>query len=65
MKFFDFTDPFYAPAWIRICIVGVCVGWGVFELAMGQSIWGIIFIALGAFAGWRFATTDYGSDEEG
>lgn len=65
MKFLDFKDPFYAPVWIRICVVAVCIGWGLFEVSNAAYGWALIFIGLGAYAGWQFYTTDYTSDGEG
>ena len=63
-RFFDFTDAFYRPLWIRLTIVGVCFGWGLVELSGGFVGWAAIFFALGAFAGWRFATIDYSDGPE-
>ena len=65
MKFLDFKHPFYAPVWIRLSVVAVCVGWGLFELSNAAYGWAMIFIGLGIFAGWQFYTTDYSSDQNG
>ncbi|WP_299728810.1 hypothetical protein [uncultured Tateyamaria sp.] len=65
MKFFDFTDPFFAPVWIRVCVVAVCVLWGLFELATGQVVWAVVFFGMGALSGWRFCVNDYDRDTDG
>ncbi|MEP3279900.1 MAG: hypothetical protein ABJN26_25840 [Stappiaceae bacterium] len=59
MKFFDLSDSFFRPLWIRVAVVGTCAGWGLFEFANGASFWGVIFWAMGGFAAWQFVTVDY------
>lgn len=54
---FNLDDPFYRPLWLRIAIVALCLGWGLFELVMGSPGFAILFLALGAFAGYRFFVT--------
>jgi hypothetical protein len=49
-KFFDFNHPFYRPLWIRVLIVGFCLGWGVLEFFAGEPFWGVIFAGTGAIA---------------
>ncbi|HSO48807.1 MAG TPA: DUF3329 domain-containing protein [Rhizobiaceae bacterium] len=49
-KFFDFNDPFYRPLWLRILIVGFCLGWALFEFVGGSPFWGVIFAGAGAMA---------------
>ena len=63
MKFFDLSDPFYRPVWIRVAVVAVCLGWGLFEFSGGAAFWGMIFLTMGGFAAWQFVTTDYSADE--
>lgn len=63
MKFFDLSDPFYRPPWIRVAVVAVCFGWGLFEFSGGAAFWGTIFLAMGGFAAWQFVTIDYYSKE--
>lgn len=50
MALFDFNDPFYRPLWLRIAIVTVCFGWGVFEFVSGSPFWGVVFWGVAAFA---------------
>jgi hypothetical protein len=49
-KLLDFNDPFYKPLWLRIAIVAVVAGWGIFEFLTGSPFWGTIFIGAAAFA---------------
>ncbi|WP_439143102.1 hypothetical protein [Planktotalea sp.] len=60
-KFLDLESAFYAPLWIRVTVTVVLVLWAVFELSQGAYIWALIFLAVGAVCGWRFATIDYSS----
>lgn len=53
----DPKHPFYAPFWRRIAIVGVCLGWGLFELTLSNPIWGALFIGLGLWVAWMFWRT--------
>jgi hypothetical protein len=64
VKFLDFKDPFYAPLWIRISVVVVCIGWGLLEISNAAYGWAAIFIGLGTYAAWQFKITDYSSDKE-
>jgi hypothetical protein len=53
MKFLDPNDPFFARAWVRWVTVLLPVGWGLTELLwIGSPLWGIMFLAAGAYAGW-------------
>ncbi len=63
MKLFDFTDPFFAPIWIRVAVVVVTVGWGLNEFASGAPMWGCMFVGVGVVAAWRFATIDYSGQD--
>ncbi len=49
-RFFDFNHPFYRPLWIRVLLVGFCLGWGLLEFVAGDVFWGVIFAGAGAFA---------------
>lgn len=50
MKLFDFNDPFFRPLWLRIAIVLVAGGWGVFEFVSGSPFWGTLFVGAAALA---------------
>lgn len=50
MTLFDFNDPFFRPLWIRILVVVLPIGWGLFEFAAGNGWWGAVFCGLGALA---------------
>lgn len=63
-KLIDLEDPFFEPLWIRIAVVLVTTVWGIFEIANGAVLWGIIFLGISAICGWRFATIDYSNLSE-
>ena len=64
MAFFDADHPFYDPIWRRVAVVGVCVGWGVFEFATNAPIWGLLFVGGGAIAFYQLFIAR-GAGEEG
>lgn len=49
MKLLDPAHPFFAPAWRRVAIVAVCLGWALVELVTGAVFWAILFGAAGAW----------------
>jgi len=51
---FNLHDPFFEPVWRRILIVGVTLGWAVFEAVAGAPAWGFAFAALGLFCAYQF-----------
>ncbi|OED34115.1 hypothetical protein AB833_32490 [Chromatiales bacterium (ex Bugula neritina AB1)] len=53
MQLFDLQQDFFRPLWIRVAVVAVCLGWGVFEFVTGATLWGIIFTGMGLFALWQ------------
>lgn len=59
MKLIDLEHPFFAPVWIRVLVVAVCIGWGLFEFASGAVLWGVFFCGIGAICAYRFAVIDY------
>lgn len=54
---FDLDDAFYRPLWIRVLLVAIALGWGLFEFLSGSPFFGIIFCGIGLHAGWRFFVT--------
>jgi hypothetical protein len=53
MKFLDPDDPFFRKPWVRWATVLVPVLWGILELAVfGSPMFGVIFLAAGAYAGY-------------
>jgi len=56
---FDVDVPFFLPVWRRVTVVALAVLWGLFELSSGATFWGMIFIGMGAIAGWRFYIADW------
>ncbi|MFT5867298.1 MAG: hypothetical protein ACI82I_003058 [Gammaproteobacteria bacterium] len=63
-KLIDLADPFFAPVWIRVCVVLVTAIWGLYEMSAGATLWGVIFLGISAICAWRFATIDYTADPE-
>lgn len=56
---FDVDVPFFLPVWRRVVAVGFAICWGLFELSTGAIFWGMIFVAMGCIAGWRFSIADW------
>lgn len=52
-----FDDPRLRPVWLRILLVAVCVGWGLFELVSGSIGFALVFLGFGAYLGWRLLVT--------
>lgn len=52
--FFDLQKPFYRPLWLRIAIVALCLGWAAVEFANAAPLWGMLFAAIGVYAGYQF-----------
>lgn len=65
MKLLDTDHPFFKPLWIRVLVVAVCVGWGVFELASGAPFWAVIFLGIAAYSAWGFFVAFNPRDEAG
>jgi hypothetical protein len=63
-KFLDTDHPFFRPLWVRVGIVAVCLGWGLFEFATGSPFWAVIFLGLGAYAAWGFFVAFEGHRED-
>jgi hypothetical protein len=53
-KFLDTDHPMFRPMWVRILVVALCLGWAAFEFVGGSPFWGMLFGALGAYAGHAF-----------
>ncbi|WP_114010096.1 hypothetical protein [Cohaesibacter intestini] len=54
---FDFDIPFFRPLWVRLIVVTICIGWGLFEL-MGNSVgFAMIFLSAGFYAAYRLFVT--------
>ena len=54
MKFFDLRHPFFEPLWRRVATVAACVGWAAVEFAIGNHMWALLFLGIGAYAGRQF-----------
>lgn len=66
MKGFDFEHPFFDPLWVRVLVFWICIGWGLFEFSTGSYFWGVMFCAMGLWAGHSFfiAKLHRGGDED-
>jgi len=64
-KLINLDHGFFAPAWRRHLTVAVSLGWGVFELVLGNAAWALIFFALGAVALWQFRQIDWSKYDGG
>jgi hypothetical protein len=53
-RFFDLDHPFFIPLWRRVLIVAACLGWALFEFLAASPFWGMLFGAIGLYAGWHF-----------
>lgn len=51
-KFLDRNDPFFRKPVVRVIAVVWPIIWGAFEVYSGNPGWGMIFLALGAYAAW-------------
>lgn len=56
---FKLDVPFFRPLWRRILTVAVCIGWGFFEFSTANVFFGILFVAAGTGAAYKFWTIDY------
>jgi hypothetical protein len=54
MKLFDMDHDWLRPLWVRVLIVAVAGGWGIFEWVNDQHVWAMIFLAMAAYAFWSF-----------
>ncbi|MFL4472158.1 hypothetical protein ACERZ8_20570 [Tateyamaria armeniaca] len=64
-KLIDLDNAFFAHAWRRHLTLAVCFGWGLFELALGNAIWSLVFVALGVVAFWQFRQIDWSKYDGG
>ena len=53
-KAFNVQSTFFIPIWRRIFVVAACAAWGLFEFAMGEPIWALLFIAIAAYCAHQF-----------
>lgn len=66
MKLIDPSHPFYRPLWVRLAIVVVCLGWGLFEFSTGAALWGTLFTGAGVYAAWALLIAfEPGDDKQG
>ncbi|MDM9628976.1 hypothetical protein QTL95_24050 [Rhizobium sp. S152] len=62
MQLIDPNHPAYRPLWVRILIVGVCLGWSVLEFTKGDPFWGVLSCGAGVYAAymlfWNYKPLD-------
>lgn len=57
MQLIDPNHPVYRPLWVRLLVVGVCLGWAAIEAVTGAPFWAVIVGALGIYAAWILLLT--------
>jgi len=45
---------FLRPLWARIALFAVVGGWGLFELALGNVVWSLLFLAFAGYGVFAF-----------
>ncbi len=50
MQLIDPNHPTYRHLWVRILIVVVCFGWGIFEFIGGDPFWGVLALGAGGYS---------------
>ncbi len=51
---FKIRSPFFIPFARRAFVTGACIAWAFVELYLGNSIWFVVFAALGGYLGYQF-----------
>ena len=51
--FLDANHPMFAKTWVRVLTTVLPLAWGAFEFWHGEPMWGLMFGAAGAYAGWK------------
>ena len=54
MKPFSVSHPAFRPLWVRVLMVGVCLGWAVVEFLYSSPLWAAIFGVAGLYLFWGF-----------
>ena len=57
MQLIDPNHPAYRPLWVRLLVVGVCLGWAILEAVTGTPFWAVIVGALGIYSAWVLLLT--------
>jgi hypothetical protein len=42
-RLFEVRHPFFRPFWRRLLVSGLCMGWTMFELSNGETLWAMVF----------------------
>ena len=51
-KFLDPNHPFFKPVWRRGLTALVPLAWAIVEIATGNTLWAVLFGAVGVYAFW-------------
>lgn len=55
----DLQIPFFRPVWRRVVLVGICLGWALFELTRGAVFWSAVFVGFGLYAAYQLFVLDW------
>lgn len=65
----DVRHPAFRPLWRRVALVAAVLGWALFELSRGATVWALLFGAIGLYLAWHyflaFDPKDYEPEETG
>ncbi|MEM6373103.1 MAG: DUF3329 domain-containing protein [Pseudomonadota bacterium] len=64
-KLMNLDHAFFAVPWRRFLTLVICFGWGMFELSLGNAIWSLVFLGLGAVALYQFRQIDWSKYDGG
>lgn len=57
MRLIDPAHPFLRPRWRRIALVAVAFAWAAMEVALGNTLWALLFAAIGGWLAWALILT--------
>lgn len=53
-RLIEVRHPFFRPLWRRIVLSVLLVGWTIFEISGGNTLWALLFGAIGVFCIYEF-----------
>jgi len=57
MRLIDPNHPFFKPAWRRYLVVAAPFAWAGVEQVNGNTIWALLFAAIGGVLAWELILT--------
>ena len=54
MQLINPYDWFFSSLWRRLLIIGVTLGWGLFEIYNDNQLWGMLFGGIGVYCAYIF-----------